>query len=456
MMYCALLLLMLCLWDRYCGISGQHCVDQPLRTEAVVGGAVTIPCHYAFPEERSTVTSVNVIVRAGNGHLCGDYTGIIYLSENGYLSPDYRGRLSVNMNLSQRMMSVTLAHITKADAKHYCCRVKLNVQYNPYSVWQNTWGTKLLLKDDNDEVLSLGTRPVIYAFPGDNVTLLSQVIRKRIDIVFKVTACNIGSASQYNHACDLTTNRGRCSISENNTLSFKIEQVTRLHHGLYCWIVGISRNGKQDTHIIQGPELRIIGQTNEVKIDQPEETEFQTSTIVNCSFTRPQGRDIIRTEVYWIIGEPGVAFVYHPDPDYILPDYRGKTRLLNGSNLLLPEFHGADNTTFYCLVMMRRCSGYYNAITTILEKGPGTRLRVNAHKGKTSGEIGIEPIPAVAAEAQNTDKAYENLETLRQTQQGGHLLYATVNHSTSITPQNQGNPQEAGSEAIVYAVIKKK
>ncbi|XP_068128205.1 uncharacterized protein [Hyperolius riggenbachi] len=366
----------------HCEISEEYCMDQPLRIEAAVGEAVTIPCHFTFPEEeyRYMITHRFVTVKAGNEYHCGDKKHKIYHSTNGwknFLSRKYRGRLSVNQDLRQGLLSVTIANITKADAKNYCCQIQVYMQYYATPEWQSPWGTKLVVKDDNDEVLSLGTRPVIYAFPGDKVTLLSQVTSRKVDTISRVIACHIGRASEFSHACDVNTKREGCRISEDNILSFKIRQVTRLHHGLYCWRVEISTNGKRITHIIQGPEIRIIGQTSNLKIEQPEQYKFQNSTIITCNFTRSQDRDIIHTEVYWMIGETGVAFVYHPDPDYILPDYRGKTRLLNDTNLLLPEFHGADNITFYCLVMIRMCSGIHNEITTILERGPGTRLSDN-------------------------------------------------------------------------------
>lgn len=76
-----------------------------------------------------------------------------------------------------------------------------------------------------------------------------------------------------------------------------------------------------------------------------------------------------------MIGDPREDYVYHPNPDYIHPDYKGKTRLVDGSNLFLEDFHGPDNTTFYCRVIIRKCLGGVNHIGTILEDGAGTRLR---------------------------------------------------------------------------------
>ncbi|XP_077327752.1 uncharacterized protein LOC143962326 [Lithobates pipiens] len=239
------------------------------------------------------------------------------------------------------------------------------------------------ISDRNDP--GLETTPVIFAAPGDNVTLLGHFTSNNLTSASDVT-CHVRRTADRATGCDHGTNIGECTY-KNNSLSFQINQVTSEDNAFYCWQVHISTNNEEkNTYYYLGPQLLIIGKTSTLNIIQPEEVEFHQPVTINCSFTLQQNNDILRTEVYWIFGDARESYVYHPNLDYIHPDYKGKTRLVDGSNLHLQDFHGPDNTTFYCRVIFRQCFGGRespNRIDTILEEGPGTRLIRLIVKGNT-------------------------------------------------------------------------
>ncbi|XP_075061117.1 uncharacterized protein LOC142149710 isoform X2 [Mixophyes fleayi] len=123
----------------------------------------------------------------------------------------------------------------------------------------------------------------------------------------------------------------------------------------------------------KGTHLTVREQTNHLDIWQPSVTVFNNHAIINCMYSAPQYENILWTRVYWMVGNSREHFIYHPDPDFIHPDYKGKTRLINESILVLEKFHGPDNTTFYCRVVIQRC-GLQTEV--IMEEGPGTQLRI--------------------------------------------------------------------------------
>ncbi|PIO31386.1 hypothetical protein AB205_0201550, partial [Aquarana catesbeiana] len=232
--------------------------------------------------------------------------------------------------------------------------------------------------------------------------------------------------------------------------------------------------------------------TISLNILQSEDTEFHHPTTINCSFTVQSKSSILRTEVYWMIGDPREDYVYHPNPDYIHPDYKGKTRLVDGSNLLLEDFHGPDNTTFYCRVIIRKCLGDGNQIRTILEDGAGTCLRIRGNSTpifpivmgvavvflvifivlvicwiKTRGNKPPNSGDTFSETTEKTEdkKNVEEVELspeqekrkiiIRIPQQGEHLVYATVNHSSSSTLKKTESSPHPDTE-VLYADLKKK
>ncbi|XP_040202743.1 uncharacterized protein LOC120933551 [Rana temporaria] len=289
-------------------------------------------------------------------------------------SPNYQGRLNVTFDLRHKNASITINNVMMEDATQYCCRLELSFLDRGDQKWGSRDGTRLIVKDRNEP--GLETIPLIFAAPGENVTLLGHFTNNNVKSASDVT-CHVWRTAYRATGCDSGTNIGECTY-KNNALYFQINQVTSEYNAFYCYQVKMSTNNEEEnTYYYLGPQLLIIGKTSTLNIIQPEEVEFHQSSIINCSFTLQQDNSILLMDVQWIIGDARESYAYHPNPDYIHPDYKGKTRLVDGSNLHLEDLHGPDNTTFYCRVIIRQCFGNQespNRIDTILEEGPGTRL----------------------------------------------------------------------------------
>ncbi|XP_077326766.1 uncharacterized protein LOC143961374 isoform X2 [Lithobates pipiens] len=486
---------MLCLWDRLHETSGQLCVDQPPRTESIEGKSVTIPCQFSFPESENNIKFATIIVRASDQYFCRGDNAIIHDSSKGSFSPKYRGRLNVTFDQRHKNASITINNVKKEDATRYCCRLELSFIIGENMKWQSPDGTLLTVKDRNDP--GLETTPVIFAAPGDNVTLQGHFISNNLTSASDVT-CHVRRTADRATRCDLGANIGGCTY-KNNSLSFQINQVTSENNAFYCWQVHISTNNEEkNTYYYLGPQLLIIDKTNNLNIIQTEEVEFHQPVTINCSFTLQQNNDILQTEVYWIFGDARESYVYHPNLDYIHPDYKGKTRLVNGSNLHLEDFHGPDNTTFYCRVIFRQCfgrEGSPNRIDTVLEEGSGTRLTVKVPDPKLIPQHKLSPIATIVlcvvlvflvifislaiyflkkrGSKQNSigetivetmemtddqNGGYENPTIIRRQQEGEDLVYSTVNHSKSSMRKNTKGHLEslpAPTTETVYAEVRK-
>ncbi|CAN2390960.1 hypothetical protein PRIEUP_LOCUS997, partial [Pristimantis euphronides] len=224
---------------------------------------------------------------------------------------------------------------------------------------------------------------LIFAFPGDTVTIAARFSLKNQPTTPNVTECDVFK-SRYRQGCGNERTPGTCTRRMNeNILYFKIHNINQSHNGNYCYSIKVSEGGSNYTGRANiGSQLLILGQSSGPKINQPNEVEISGPVLINCSFSIHEmlgNRSVLWTQVYWMVGDPREHYVYHPNPDYIHPDYSGKTKLVGQSDLLLEDFHGPDNTTLYCRVAVTFCSAMNerkNPIDTFLVEGPGTVLRV--------------------------------------------------------------------------------
>ncbi|XP_063786931.1 uncharacterized protein LOC134935990 isoform X3 [Pseudophryne corroboree] len=169
--------------------------------------------------------------------------------------------------------------------------------------------------------------------------------------------------------------------SKAQNASITLMNVTKRDANTYCCGVTIKHSdGKSTTfQSPKGTRLSVRERTKYLDIQQPSETLYTNPALIPCTYTMPLYSDIMWIGVYWMVGNPREDFVYHPDTEFIHPDYKGKTELINGSNLLLEDFHGPDNTIFYCRVALLRCVSQTRNFTkteVIMEEGSGTRLRI--------------------------------------------------------------------------------
>ncbi|XP_075062547.1 uncharacterized protein LOC142151115 isoform X2 [Mixophyes fleayi] len=489
-MSCVLVVYLLLLWGQVCDSTGRYCVDQPNIAESLIGESITFSCSYVYPESEDSISSVTISVKAAGDHYCGQGDTEIYNSDSNSSARGYEGRLSAMLDRNTRSALITIKNLRSMDNSRYCCRVNIERKNRSPERWQSPTGTNIKVKGENDVILD---QPhFITALAGDTVTVLSRFKTKNSNIYHNVTACHVCWNMDYNE-CGRNKYTINCTqrIGEN-VVFFQISQVNSSHEGQYYYVIDLStEDGSVSSYRGIGTELLVTPDKNTLNISQPLEVVFKNATIVNCNFSVEDNRDILWTGVYWMTGNPREHFVYHPDSDYIHPDYKGKTRLVGKSNLLLEEFRGPDNTTFYCRVAIRRClhdTNNPNRIETILEEGSGTRLRFQEissqrqnnqnliialcvgciiliiiilmvvymkrrtadKKTRTPEETVVETI--YFSEYSNT--GYENPQVVKAQEMGDNLVYSTVHHQQSSTP---AKPQKrpAPDTETVYADVKK-
>ncbi|XP_041443297.1 uncharacterized protein LOC108710389 isoform X2 [Xenopus laevis] len=500
--------LVLSLWGAVWGRPGQYCADQPAGVEVFAGDSVTFPCSFVFPRTLTGITNRTIVFQAGNISYCGDR---IYNSRYGNTTQEYQGRVSLVGDPQAQNGTITLTSVRTSDRKNFCCRVQLLNQNTIIEQWQNGLGTRLTVRGENK--MTMHQPPFISALVGDTVTIPCHFsINSKKEIQKKSVSSvqwRFGQSPScgtviYNSSTGAVRreDRERISVAGEGGASILIKRVTTNDRGWYCCGAQVTGDGQvYTTQRERGTNLTITGKTDQMKIKQPKEVTFTNSSTISCNFTLPEDEDPLWLGIYWMFGNPREGFAYHPHPELIHPRYRGKTRLVGQSDLYLEEVIGMDNTNFYCRVAMRLCNDtQQNTIETLLEEGAGTLLRVNADPSDQTKIIAASVVSAIILilllfiilclvkhkgmrkqvqqskqkKSESATPEYEGTESVRKEQttdmslyttieetarascdpsnNGGQLLYSTVNHSLSST--NHTSSPDSGKE-VFYADVKR-
>ncbi|XP_072255458.1 uncharacterized protein [Pyxicephalus adspersus] len=352
----------------------NYCLDQPREIESFVGDTVTLPCKFTYPEKKETVSDVAIIWKAHDVPYCGKTEDEIYSSKTNVSFSKYPGRLLLQGDPIDKNVSLILNNAIPNDRNRYCCRVIISYKDKKKVEFQSPDGTNLIVRGEQE--LKLDQPYFIPALYGDTVTLLCRISSMK-NIIPPFNSCRLWRSTGKNPACDKLVHSGDCSDRfRENILYYKIYQTLSSHQGWYCWEIRDTNTQKTYKKAF-GTQLVIVGRTNDIKVIQPQEivSTFQRNLVISCSFTKPFINSVSE-EVYWMIGDPREDYVYHPNLDFINSDYKGRTRLVDGSNLLLQDVHGLNNTIFYCRVMIQHCGSFANKTEVIMGEGPGTLLRI--------------------------------------------------------------------------------
>ncbi|XP_072006022.1 uncharacterized protein [Engystomops pustulosus] len=476
----------------------QHCVEQLHRKESVAGKSITIPCSFSYP--RTVIPdAVSFLVKAGYGNFCGRENEEIYDSLRNYTSAKYGGRLSVQLDLGSRTSSVTIKDLRMEDQLMYCCRFIILVSNKVIEKWQHPVGTFLMV--EGEKAMILEEEFLLLALPGDTVTLIARFTIRNLTMTPRVTACGVFKG------CGDELYPGNCTQRNNESIAFiKIHNADTSVNDIYCYSVNVSVGGTNYTRRTNnGSRILVLGQGDTTKDNQTTELEVMGSIMLNCTLSLHkiisaasiENTSVLWTQVYWMYGEPREHFIYHPNQDYIHPEYKGKTKLIGHSDLLLEDFPGPDNLTLYCRIAIRFCSGKKNEenpIKTILEEGPGILLRV-LEKAEPTPEPHISGLQTIIIgscvssafllllvlciicwkrkkEMQSTknretivesisasvyyNSAYENGEEIQKkaTEPDEKLVYAAVKHSATIGAKKPQPSSEQQDDKVVYTAVK--
>ncbi|XP_073507128.1 uncharacterized protein [Phyllobates terribilis] len=486
-MSCVLLLGLI--WGLSQSSLAQYCVEQPNRKESFIGESIAIPFSFTYLESEN-LNAVSLAVKAAQIGYCGSDDDIIYNSSISITSPQYTiynssinikspqytGRLAVLYNLEARTSLLTIKDLRSQDQQIYCCRLRIHFSNGSSIPWQHPVGTRVVVRGEDEMILE--EENLILALTGDIVTIIARFTFKNRTMIANLTKCDVFRSTNDNDFGNQLYPITCTQRTNENIVFFKINSTDDSHNGFYYYEVsagGYSYTGHKNLR----SQLLVLKPSSGSKINQPTEVVFRGPVIINCSFSIQDiispyaigDRSTLWTQVYWMVGEPREHFVYHPNGDYIHPEYRGKTKLIGRSDLLLEDFHGPDNTTLYCRVEVRIClmRPPPNCMKSILEEGPGTVLRVQEKVGPSSKPLDFWIQAVIVAlfvgfavllfsvlfiKWLKARKDYENIEELQKEakETNEKLLYVMVNHSEPRTTK----PQEVSEEPeVVYSSVKK-
>ncbi|XP_056425053.1 uncharacterized protein LOC130366750 [Hyla sarda] len=341
-------------------------------------GSVTIPCNFTYPEEyRSGDVRVfwrRGLERCGNGEF-------IYNQTKGTIHTNYTGRISSEeKNKEKGTTAITIRNLRRTDGPMFCCRIEIYKGSKYIDGWHNRPGTQILFKDE----FSVQQTDVVPAIIGEDITIPCLVHYKDPNIIEEVT-WSAGSSDLCVENNELIEMRykspitGRLSVVNfPQDLSLRINKVTSDDIKQYCCKVRTKLRGNNGVSPIHSTQVILAAESKDSKpkVEQPKTTspDQDGSATLSCSYQ--SDTDPLWTAVFWRAGGPGGIYAYHPLPVMVDPRYRGRTELRGSTDLHIKGVNDADNTTYYCFVMLRFCVG--NNIRPIIRYGSGTRLHVNS------------------------------------------------------------------------------
>ncbi|XP_075433724.1 sialic acid-binding Ig-like lectin 10 isoform X2 [Ascaphus truei] len=384
--------LLLLFWSFQGGIQSNsdtsYCADQLETLRVEEGGSVTIPCRFSFPKDWDESTEVRVYWREAQAIPCGQGKFIHNHTEN-WTDANYKGRIFVVGNPKEsKTASIRIQWLKETDGPIFCCRVEIrnpNKQGGKVNGWQNRHGTFLMFPGHSRGYIE--QLDAVSALHGENITIPCHVRYPPGTgggSISKVT-WTVGSRDLCNENTELLSinNRYNSWVSSPEDASLHIQKVLPYERKRYCCRVE-TNNGKFSSE--HGTELVVGGSRSNpgFTVHQPHVSSAKEgdSVTINCTFTSPPGRDPMWVWIYWRVGSPRGPYAYHPSQEMVHSTYGGRTELRGQSDLHIQWVRGADNTSYYCLVLLRFCVGN-NIFNSTISHGEGTSLIVTESSGVT-------------------------------------------------------------------------
>ncbi|KAG8573832.1 hypothetical protein GDO81_008869 [Engystomops pustulosus] len=364
------------------GKDETYCTEQRGSVHVALKGSVTLTCNFTCPKEKSG--EVRVSWRRGLPDRCGG-GDFIYNHTGDWTHSNYTGRISpVGNHIEDGSATITIRDLRRTDRPMFCCRVEIHGGSKPEG-WQNRHGTYMLYKDE----FSVHQADVVSAIIGEDVTIPCDVHYKDPDLIEEVT-WTMGSSDlcaddkensvTWNHNNRLQIIRRWSMMDFPRNVSLIINKVTSEDNKYYCCSVRTRVRRDNTATPIHATQLVVVdtSQNSAFEVQQPELTSPTTdgSATLSCSYRPPYDTDPLWTEVFWRVGSPSGIYAYHPFPEMVHSSYRGRTELRGPADLHIKGANIVDNTTYYCFVLLKFCTGN-NIIDSTIRCGNGTKLMLS-------------------------------------------------------------------------------
>ncbi|XP_069804894.1 uncharacterized protein [Dendropsophus ebraccatus] len=340
-------------------------------------GSVTIPCNFTHPKLKSSSEEVRVSWRRGTNR-CGNGE-FIYNHTGGRTHQNYTGRISSVRNPSERTAAITINNLRRTDGPMFCCRIEISKESKYIEGWQNQHGTQIQFTDE----FSVEQVDVVPAIVGEDITIPCLVHYKDPTTIESVTWTMGSSDLCVENNDEIYTGKekslaiGQWSVVNfPQDLSLRITGVRAEDNKKYCCKVKLKLMNNNVSPLRSTQVTPAAATDRTLAVVQPETAlpDSDGSATLRCSFTPQSYAAFLGTDVFWRAGSPRGVYAYHPSPAMIDHRYRGRTELRGSADLYIKGVTHADNTTYYCFVMVKYCVS--NKTSSIIQYGIGTKLEV--------------------------------------------------------------------------------
>ncbi|XP_066445633.1 uncharacterized protein [Eleutherodactylus coqui] len=161
-------------------------------------------------------------------------------------------------------------------------------------------------------------------------------------------------------------------------VSLHMHNVQNNEHHRYCCLVTTSNGPRISSR--HGTELTITGSQSSSTPFTVTQTHKITgllgeSMTLSCSYRGYMESDVLWVNIYWRLGNLTGPYVYHPYKEMVHPSYRGRTGIKGPADLHIRGLQMSDDSTYYCFVMLRLCTGV-DEYEKLIQYGAGTQLIV--------------------------------------------------------------------------------
>ncbi|XP_073479039.1 uncharacterized protein [Aquarana catesbeiana] len=364
----------------FLGITGSPgCVHQMTTRTVQSGGSVTIPCSYSISGKRDE--DVRVIWGETDQEYCSSATAEdTIISHSGNVIEKYKGRLYREKDPNRnRTEYITITRLEPTDVPRFCCQL-YDIRYG--HIFEDSRLATLLQFPEYitqlDEVMAAsGGEVIIPCYYSKDISDITNVTWYFADR--ETNDCTHTRIQEWSN----THQYDRYSlVNFTQDVSLRIHKLHVNDERSYCCVISTSTTratlkSEQFTRLVVAEYQSSWNQpTNNITLQEGH------SVTLPCSYTLPSDqyteRDVLRVNVYWRVGNVTGPYAYHPYQKMVHSTYRHRTSITEMTNLMIMNVTKADNTSFHCFVVVKRCAGDYQYDDDI-QYGGGTRLIIKEY-----------------------------------------------------------------------------